>query len=262
MTNVLVLLLPVVAGMALLQRRRLYAVIGMAVFSLLLSAVYLLAAAPDVAITEAAIGAALVTFIYVLALRKTGRLVVAASEVPGLIQREGKETSGLEWVILQRLAHVLGLDLVVRFVPTEEIAPMVLRGEADIGAGGLIGSDVEGDVLVAPYPLPTARFRVSGPTGCVPVDPAAPDHPTGYLADLVAAVRKGQPTVTTLDLARLLALSRYDLTAYRVDRLEGSPEYAFLVSKRNPNAHARLVMLIDELHSSGRLDRLIGRFIG
>jgi len=261
MTNALVLLLPVVAGIALLQRRRLYAVIGMAVFSLLLAAVYLLAAAPDVAITEAAIGAALVTFIYVLALRKTGRLVVAASEVPGLIQREGDGISGLEWVILQRLAHAVGMDLVIRFVPHEEVGPMVLRGEADIAAGGLVASDIDQGVLVVPYPLPTARFRITGPAspGEQHAEPAGP--PTGYFADLVDAVRSDEPVAVTLDLARFLALTRYDLSAYTVERMEGDLNYALLVSFGRVDLHAQLAELIDELDSTGRMERLIRRFV-
>ena len=52
----LLLLLPFVAAFSLTRKRRIVAVIGMGMFSLILAAVYLLLNAPDVAITEAAIG--------------------------------------------------------------------------------------------------------------------------------------------------------------------------------------------------------------
>ena len=154
----LLVLLPVVAALTLCQRRRLMAVIGMGVFSLLLSAVYLLAAAPDVAIAEAAIGAALVTVIYVLAIRKTGRLVVMGCEVPGLLGREGKQIVGLEHDILEGFARELGLDLYVQFVPREAIESALLRGEADIAAGGLIEGDCAQEVCATPVHLPTQTY--------------------------------------------------------------------------------------------------------
>ena len=86
---ILLALLPVVAGVALTQSRRLSAIIGMGLFSFMLAAAYLLMHAPDVAITEATIGAALVTAIYVLAIRRTGRLIVVADEVEAAVSADG-----------------------------------------------------------------------------------------------------------------------------------------------------------------------------
>lgn len=65
----------IVAGAALAVRLKdlLAAVIALAAASLLLSLEFYLLQAPDVAIAEAGIGAALTTAIYVLAIRKTHR---------------------------------------------------------------------------------------------------------------------------------------------------------------------------------------------
>ncbi len=255
---VLLALLPITAGFALLQRRRLYAIIGMGVFSLLLASVFFLSHAPDVAITEAAIGAALVTFIYVLAIRKTGRLTVAANEVPGLLERVGEEIVGLEWEILDRVATTLGLDLVVRFVPREEVELAVFRGEADVAAGGIASSEAGAGLLQTPEHLPTARFRVRGPaTGPVPAD-VAPFR--GDLSDVIGAVRRGDPVGVELDLARLLALSRYNLNAYEVDKDDEGLFYTFLVSPSRAILHRRLTDVLAALRSSGELETMIRRY--
>jgi len=49
------------------------AVVACAAVSLIVSALFYLLQAPDVAMAEAAIGAALTTAIFVIAIRKTGR---------------------------------------------------------------------------------------------------------------------------------------------------------------------------------------------
>ena len=255
----LLVLLPVVAALTLCQRRRLMAVIGMGVFSLLLSAVYLLAAAPDVAIAEAAIGAALVTVIYVLAIRKTGRLVVMGCEVPGLLGREGKQIVGLEHDILEGFARELGLDLYVQFVPREAIESALLRGEADIAAGGLVEGDSMPGLCTTPAHLPTAKFRVVMGKGAKP--PAEFAGSRGYLSDIIEAVRHKRPLEVTLDLARFVAVSRQDLTGYEVERLPGEPAYTFLVNPNRTDLVLKLGAFLGRLRESGDLETLIRRHI-
>jgi energy-converting hydrogenase B subunit D len=66
------LLMVVVAVTATLVRNLVSAVILVGVVSLLVSYLFLRMGAPDVAMTEAAIGAALTTVIFLIALRRTG----------------------------------------------------------------------------------------------------------------------------------------------------------------------------------------------
>lgn len=61
------------AGFALLKRDLLKSVIFMAIMSLLLAAEFYWLHAPDVAIAEAAMGAGLITAVYVIAIQKTSR---------------------------------------------------------------------------------------------------------------------------------------------------------------------------------------------
>jgi len=70
---VLVLLLLAAAIYAVMQKDLLYATIATGVISLILSILFFIMQAPDVALTEAAIGIALTTIIFVFAIRHTSR---------------------------------------------------------------------------------------------------------------------------------------------------------------------------------------------
>jgi uncharacterized MnhB-related membrane protein len=59
---------------AIVQKDLLYAVMATGIISLILSILYYLLQAPDVALTEAAIGVALTTIIFVITIRNTVRM--------------------------------------------------------------------------------------------------------------------------------------------------------------------------------------------
>ncbi|HDS28905.1 MAG TPA: DUF4040 domain-containing protein [Candidatus Acetothermia bacterium] len=257
---VLVALLPVVAAIALLQSRRLAAIIGMGLFSFILAAVYAFLHAPDVAITEATIGAALVTAIYILAIRRTGRLTVAADEVPGLIAREGHSISGLEYEILDGFAREQGLDLVVQFVPLRRIRWLVSHREADIGAGGLIPrQDQENELLVAPSHLETCVFVFPRRVG-TPPEERAPDY-AGYFSELADHGQRGMlsDVVASLDLARVLALTRCGVTMHGLKRRDEQRGYAFVFPSDREDLARDYRRHLDSLRASGALDEMVRR---
>ena len=253
--TVLLLLLPVLAIFSLSQRRRLTAVMGMGLFSLVLAATYLFSHAPDVAITETAIGAALVTFTYVLAIRKTGRLVVVCDEAPRLVSREGGKIVGLEEEILAGFARELGLDLVVRIVPRDDVSAVLGRGEADIGGGGIIGEVRDKAELATVGFLPSALYRVSGGR----MSDVKHRMEEEYFEDTLEAIRERRPVSVTLDLARFLAASRLNLSGYNVERVEGEFSYCFLVSSDQPELLSQLNAYLERLTKSNEMERLIGR---
>ena len=267
---ILLALLPVVAVIALSQPRRLSAIIGMGLFSLLLAAVYLLMHAPDVAITEATIGAALVTAIYVLAIRRTGRLIVVADEAPGLIAREGKQIVGLEYDILVGFAREVGLDLSIQFVPLRRVRWLIDHHEADMGAGGIIPLAVEASNLMStPQHLASGVYRFEAkslpretarPAGIAKIAETAPDY-EGYFSDLLTHDRNGTlPTVaTSLDLARVLALGRTGAALHGLDRMDGSYGYAFLIAQKRVELQRDYAGYLTRLRDSGQLETLIGR---
>ena len=72
----LFVLLALMVGAAIysiMQKDLLYAVIGTGVISLVLSVLFFMLQAPDVALTEAAIGVALTTIIFIITIRNTVR---------------------------------------------------------------------------------------------------------------------------------------------------------------------------------------------
>ncbi|MCK4571250.1 DUF4040 domain-containing protein [Candidatus Bipolaricaulota bacterium] len=258
---ILLALLPIVAGISLAQSRRLSAIIGMGLFSFVLAAVYLLMHAPDVAITEATIGAALVTAIYVLAIRRTGRLTVVADEVPRLIAREGDHITGLEYEILDGFARETGLDLSIQFVPLRRVPWLIAHREADIGAGGIIPlEEAEGALLPTPRHLKTGVYTFPARSKPREVPATVPDY-EGYFSELLTHGRSGtlSTVVTSLDLARVLALGRAGALLQGLDRIDGEYGYAFLIAKRRAKLRRDYADYLARLSTSGQLDDMIKR---
>jgi len=73
MVYVLAVILIVAALFAVKQKDLILAVVGTSAVSVILSIYYYVLQAPDVALTEAAIGVALSTIIFVIAIKKTER---------------------------------------------------------------------------------------------------------------------------------------------------------------------------------------------
>ncbi len=71
---VIFLLMIAAAIYAVVQKDLLYAVIATGIISLILSIVFYILQAPDVALTEAAIGVALTTIVFIITIRNTVRM--------------------------------------------------------------------------------------------------------------------------------------------------------------------------------------------
>jgi len=252
------------AVFALTRRRLLWGVIGVGVHSLALAAVYLFLAAPDVALTEAAIGFGLVTFVYLLALRRTGRLVVAASETYPILHQEGEQIAGLEWEILSRFGRSLHRDVEVLWAPRSEISRLLAAGEADLAAGGFLPRDGEIALLSSPL-VPTRLVTVRsghGPLGAVAGD-RGQDHlpPEGRTYEdheaLVHAIAAGELGGAVVDLLR----ARQWFLEGRLRDAEMVPiedlAFRFAVSPGEAETHAALEEFLGGLSSSGELSTLV-----
>ncbi len=73
MIYVLAVIIIIAAIFSITQKDLILAVVGTSAISVILSIFYYLLQAPDVALTEAAIGVALSTIIFVIAIKKTER---------------------------------------------------------------------------------------------------------------------------------------------------------------------------------------------
>jgi uncharacterized MnhB-related membrane protein len=78
--SILLVLMIAAAIYAVVQKDLLYAVIATGIISLVLSILFYLLQAPDVALTEATIGVALTTIIFVITIRNTERMEVEADK--------------------------------------------------------------------------------------------------------------------------------------------------------------------------------------
>lgn len=259
------------AVFALTRRRLLWGVIGVGAHSLSLAGVYFLLAAPDVALTEAAIGFALVTFVYLLALRRTGKLVVAAAEAPPLLYTEGERAVGLEWEILERLSHRLHRDLEVLWVPRAEVSPLLGAGEADLAAGGFLPTSHEEDLLLSRPLVPTNLVMIRagpGPLGAVAGDRGEEHLPRGghTFEDpeaLAAALAKGAVGGAIVDLLRLRGWHlRGRLGEAEVEPVEEGLAFRFAVAPGEDVVHQELRELLGEMEESGELEALIRRYLG
>ena len=71
--GILSLIMVITAIFAVIQKDLLLAIIATSIISLILSILFYFLQAPDVALTEAAIGVALSTIIFIITLKKTSR---------------------------------------------------------------------------------------------------------------------------------------------------------------------------------------------
>lgn len=258
------------AVFALTQKRLLWGVIGVGVHSLALAGLYLILAAPDVALTEAAVGFGLVTFVYLLALRRTGKLVVAASPLYPLLYQEGERIAGLEWEILERFASWCHRDLELIWVPRAEIPRLVRSGEAHMGAGGFLANAEDG-LAYTPTLVRTRLVRVrvgDGPAGAVAGEPAS--HLVGLegklfedASELSRALARGEVGQAVTDLLHLQEWIRQSLcSGAETVVLPDEQGFAFALSPEDDELRASLQGFLGELERRGELAVIIGRYLG
>jgi len=209
----IVLLLPITAIMTIVQKRLLHAVISRAVFGISASLVYMYLKAPDVAITEALMGAILVTLLYVIAIKSSGIVRVGFVPVHMLMEKVKDEMQGVEAEILKRFFthHHLKYRL-VEFENQRELIQALKGGFIDIACGGILASEA-GKNLRVTY-LETKRLKVED----------------GKMLDLVRA--------------------RYEVIMGKLHpsllKIAENDFYVFVVSKENEYLHELLTNFIQE----------------
>lgn len=249
---------------ALTRRRLLWGVLGVGVHSLTLAGLYLSLAAPDVALTEAAVGFGLVTLIYLLALRRTGKLVVVACPLYPILYQRGEEIAGLEWEILERFARWSHRDLEVMWVTRREIPELLRAGEAHLGAGGFLPSP--NDYLRLTRPLvPTRLVRVrlrDGPLGAVAGEEFSftPDVLYEEAWELAKALAEGEVGEALVDLWRYREWQREAILAEAEHTvLPGERGLAFAVAPNEQELWKTLEDFLSELEAQGVLSEILRR---
>jgi uncharacterized MnhB-related membrane protein len=269
MTLILASLLTLaLAIFALTRRRLLWGVVGVGAHSLALAGVFFLLSAPDVALTEAAIGFGLVTFVYLLAIRRTGKLVVVATPAYPLLYEQGEQIRGLEWEVLTRLAQHLHRDLELVWASRAEIAPTLTSAEAQLAAGGVILRAGEGFPSRALVPTRLVLVRTGpGPLGAVRGD-RGQDHlpPDGRLVEgpeeLRRALAQGRVGGAIVDLLRLrdwhLAAG---LDQAQVLPVEEELSFHIVAAPGEQDLLQALGEVLGEMERTGELEELYRRYL-
>jgi ABC-type amino acid transport substrate-binding protein len=132
------MMLVVLALLALELKNLLSSVIVFGAFSLILSLVLYYLHAPDVAITEAAIGAGFSTVIFIIAIKQRGVLVMLTYPHNRFFfyDQQGNP-AGLDYDILSLFARKLDIELKIKEVKNwQDLIPQLVSGKGDvIGAG-------------------------------------------------------------------------------------------------------------------------------
>lgn len=138
MINLFLFILIVLALSALELKNLVNSVIVLGAFSLILSLVLYYLHAPDVAITEAAIGSGFATVIFIIAIKKRGTLIMLTYPHSRFFfyDHQGKP-SGLDYDILLLFAQKLDVELeVIEVKNWQNLIPELISGRGDIiGAG-------------------------------------------------------------------------------------------------------------------------------
>lgn len=255
------------AAVALTRQRLLWGVAVLGVHSLVLAGLHFTLAAPDVALTEAAIGFGLVTFVYLLAIRRTGRIVVAAVPCPPLLYPQGEGAAGLLWELLKRLSAHTHREIELRWFDRAEVPGVLAASEADLAAGDIIPTGAE-----AGFPqvgtIPTRIVRVQwddGPRGAVRGSREAELLSKGELVPrreiLLAALEAGKLGGTVLNLVELRSLYLSGkLREAEVEPLEET-QFAVLFAPDERELARALADIIAELKAAGEWEELLRRFL-
>ncbi|MGQ9699635.1 MAG: Na(+)/H(+) antiporter subunit B [Candidatus Bipolaricaulaceae bacterium] len=225
-------------------------------------------AAPDVALAQAAIGFGLVTFVYLLAIRRTGKLVVAACEACSLLYPKGEEIRGLEWEILVRFARFLHRELELVSGSRGPKSPAFLKPEKRTSARAGI-SPVQGKKCLSPSrwyrPLVTLRWG-EGPLAAVAGDPGERWLPPGspIFEDeetLVRAAEEGKLGGAVVDLLRLRSWLLRGIPQGTIQPIEETA-FRLAVTPMEPEVHEAPEDFLEDMERTGQWKALLDKVPG
>ena len=134
-----VLLIPFLAILTLREEHILHAIIGRGMLGIAAAIAYALMGAPDVAVTEALMGALLVTLLYVVVFTSTGEFRVGYIELPPLVQHDKERSEGFMVELLEEFGRSAGIK--PRFIPFESrdaLREALYEGFMDMAVGPFV----------------------------------------------------------------------------------------------------------------------------
>ncbi|WGS65064.1 transporter substrate-binding domain-containing protein [Marinitoga aeolica] len=155
--------LAILALMMFFVKKYINAILIYAAFGTILSGVFFVFNAPDVAAVQMTIGSAFIIFVYIIAIKTRSKIKVGYIETPYLFEKHGEKLIGFEKELLDNFAENSFFE--IEFIPIkkENILNYINSGEVDIIVGGLIILDEKKyKYLFSKSYLPTKLFKYTG----------------------------------------------------------------------------------------------------
>ena len=141
-----VLLIPFLALITLGEKHLLHAIIARGMLGVAAAIAYALIGAPDVALTEALMGALLVTLLYVVVFTSTGEFRVGYVELPPLVHTDKEKPQGFMVDLLEAFAGSAGIKArFVLFENGESLKEARQEGVMDMAIGPFVQPHDSGD---------------------------------------------------------------------------------------------------------------------
>ena len=158
-TYFLFFILIIIAFYILFQKKHINTLLAYGTFGIVLSGIFFIMNAPEVAIVEITIGSAFVFFIYLIALKKTATLKILYVETPYLIEVKNGNLYGFEYYILDTFLKKRGYEAeYIKVNPSESLEK--LKKVGDILIGGIIVEDKIDGIHVSESHLPTKILKI------------------------------------------------------------------------------------------------------
>ncbi len=151
----------VVALYISLIKNHINALLAYGIFGAALSAIFFILNAPDVAIVEITVGAAFIFFIYLIAMKKVGKIKVYYVLTPYLVEKKQNTLTGFEFYIIDKFVELKGLE--VEYIQVEENEAIEkLEKDGDVLIGGHTNTG-EKNIITSKEILPTKILSVGNP---------------------------------------------------------------------------------------------------
>lgn len=145
------------------QNNHINALLSYGAFGTILSLLFFTMNAPDVAIVNLTVGAAFVFFIYVIAIKKVGKIKVYFVKTPYLVDKdELGNLYGFEYYLIKEFLDEKRMD--VDFIEvSSKTAIDNLKNNGDILIGGFIFQKFREDIVCSEKFLPTKMISIGDP---------------------------------------------------------------------------------------------------
>lgn len=286
--NLFLLILIVLALLAIEIKNLLSSVIVLGAFSLVLSLILYYLHAPDVAITEAAIGSGFATVIFIVAIKRRETLIMLTYPHSRFFfyDHQGKP-AGLDYDILSLFAKKLDVDLEINEVKKwQNLIPQLLSGKGDIiGAGMTILEERIEQIIFSNGYFPTRvamvtntdKFNINSINDLKGKTVSSVPH-TSYLHalkkidgikidtefpdpdKLLQAVSEGKLYAVAVDIIEALAGQLIYPNLKVIDTISNTQEYGFGIGKERKELLIQLNAFLEEIKKDGTYKKLYHKY--